>query len=59
MVVKLTMLIGSATDGAHDAPTMTINNDYSQSTSHVPIGIESTSAQNTTKAMVLIIVLFM
>jgi hypothetical protein len=42
MVVKLPVLIGSATDGAHDAPTTTINNDYSQSTPHVPIGVEST-----------------
>ncbi len=42
MVVKLPMLIGSATNGAHDAPTMTINNDYSQSTPYVRMGIEST-----------------
>jgi hypothetical protein len=42
MVVKLRMLIGSATDGAHDAPTVTINNDYSQSTPHVyPLALKA------------------
>jgi hypothetical protein len=52
MVVKLPA-------GAHDAPTMTINNDYSQSTPHAPIGIENYPAQNTPKATVPIIVLIM
>jgi hypothetical protein len=45
------MLVGSATDGAHDAPTMTINNDYSQSTPHVPHWHQKHPAQNTPKAM--------